>query len=196
MVSKVSVVSLALAVASVLGQTSCTLSDSVQKIVTDINTLSTDSGALSTNCTDWLDGTLTDLETLLVVQRAVFADVQHVASDFESTDSKADCEVAAVLTAFASAVPNVLAGINGFAGVRIGDTNSIYNLAQNAVTMLANAYTWLPCDVVGSIFSAVDEITQALDQFQNAWGEDVIPAPAQPPTCGGSAPACKKTVPQ
>ncbi|CAN6673262.1 hypothetical protein TRVA0_048S00518 [Trichomonascus vanleenenianus] len=207
MVSKLFAVSLALAAASALGQqTQCQLSTGGTAIVADITTLSNDNSNLVENLNEWGGDTTSDaFYNIVNLAQAVIADVNTVANAFASNSAPSDCDITTVIGALNTTAPIIVNALDGLAskysdfnnngaGVMTTVTGDLDNLAQNTVALLTNAYVWLPCDVVGQTFDAVDSITYALAQCQTAFSLSDTAVPAKPQTCGGSAPACKKQV--
>ncbi|CAN6673271.1 hypothetical protein TRVA0_048S00540 [Trichomonascus vanleenenianus] len=204
MISKLSAVSVALAITSVLGQT-CTISPSVQQILDDLSTLSSNSYTLTTELNSW-DGS--DFGSTFDVWPGIVSSVVgDLANDFQSTDSKTDCEAQAVVTALVDVKTNFIDAFNAITAVGNyfnnggADVSSeeagqllVKNVALDVVSMVYYAYTWLPCDVVGQIFDTMDEMFVAMNQAWASFVIGIVDAPIQPPTC--SPPTCKKQIVQ
>ncbi|CAN6673116.1 hypothetical protein TRVA0_048S00166 [Trichomonascus vanleenenianus] len=199
MVSKLSIASLALAVASALGQTdTCTVSDAVQTILNDIDTLTTANTNFASALAEWVaDTSNTGLLAAAGSQAAaLISDISDVATAFSDSTNPSSCEVATVLNKFSDAsgtIESTLAALGdasadvtgSYAAVAKGD---IEQLGDATVALLASAYAWLPCADVSLAVSAVSNIIQALNNVETAFTVQLSVAPVQP-QCG---PVCKK----
>ncbi|CAN6622524.1 hypothetical protein TRVA0_009S00474 [Trichomonascus vanleenenianus] len=196
MVRKISALSLSLALAAA-SALACDLSTGGQTITTDISQLITDYQQLTINTNDWeVDATSFGIAILLW---EVSNDVTKIISDlsgFEPTE----CDIPSIITALDDAAPVTITSLQALAGryddfITAGiDSNigqTINGLVSSTMSLISTIYELLPCGEVNQAFDALDSITTAFASTQQAFGQDVTPAPATP--CGNTTPpSCTK----
>ncbi|CAN6622539.1 hypothetical protein TRVA0_009S00496 [Trichomonascus vanleenenianus] len=196
MVRKISALSLSLALAAA-SALACDLSTGGQTITTDIGKLTTDNQAFTSNINAWQVGG-SELGIGFTSQ-AVSNDVAAIISDLSGYEPTA-CDIPSIIAALEGAAPGIVASLQALAGryddfvtasidSNIGQT--INDLASSTMSLIATIYELLPCGEVNQAFDALDSITAAFASAQQAFGQDVTPAPATP--CGNSTPpSCTK----
>ncbi|CAN6673341.1 hypothetical protein TRVA0_048S00716 [Trichomonascus vanleenenianus] len=193
MVSKLSVISLALAVAGALGQ--CTLSSIGQTIVNDIDLLINHSNNITQQFTAW-DGqylSFLDIDTNVA---DVINDMTTLSQDLSSEGAN-DCDFQTVISKLDDAAPafaNALQAIEN----RITDYNSdgmendlitkLSTLIQDTLPMVGAVYVYLPCEYVGQTFDAMNSVLYSLALCQHIFSLNSPVAPAKPQTCSRSTP--------
>ncbi|CAN6643257.1 hypothetical protein TRVA0_019S02366 [Trichomonascus vanleenenianus] len=199
MVSKLSVVSLALAAASALGD--CLLSDNGNTIVAAINTLIADNNGLLAAILGW-GGPGYDPDPIRGGTLSLNYATGNLAFYFNYYDAQNTCDATTVIELLDQAAPTIkdIAGnytskSGDFASADLTDAAQGYvsTFASGARNVITAAYSWLPCEFVGTTFQTIDGIITAVAAAEQAYGLSPSVAPTKPQTCGGPTPTSPPT---
>ncbi|CAN6674847.1 hypothetical protein TRVA0_068S00320 [Trichomonascus vanleenenianus] len=206
MVSKLSVVSLALAITGALGQT-CTLSVGGSALVKDINTLSSHSNTFAQTITSY-QGYPGDTAASTVYSDLanVISDMQVIKDDFTMNTAfntgNSDCDISAIISAFNSAAPSIIDALTAIGDYAQGYLHNaggvelmtkLTTLVPYVTDMLTSTYSLAPCDIVGQTSSLAGQIADALATCQESFNISPSNAPTQPAACSPtSPPTCSK----
>ncbi|CAN6674837.1 hypothetical protein TRVA0_068S00100 [Trichomonascus vanleenenianus] len=217
MVSKLSIVSLVLTIASALGQQQCTLSDSGQAVADAINTFVTANSALQQAITAFeSQNTFANVVTLSNDLPTVAADLAAIAQALTSPESElTDCDLTTLIGLLSDAAPTfvtVLQSLSNdyhtFVSFNILPlmANGVQAVADNSVQLISTLYSSLPgCEYAAQAVDAMNGITAVVASVQQSYGLSSSASPTAPALCsisttGGSTPTspptCKKQVGQ